>query len=174
MKYRLIFRGEITADANIEEVKKALAILLKADAPRINNLFSGNPMIIKKDADLKTCQKIKAAFEHAGAVSVVEPQRSATVTQTQTKPSKGPLLQPPPLPDRKKTETPEIKKNERSRRGDEKFCVSCGEVIKLNSLTCPYCGKKQKEEGVGCLPKAAIAAGVGIFAMAIRRYPQSG
>ena len=60
-----------------------------------------------------------------------------------------------------------ISKTERSRRGDQKFCVSCGEVIKLNSLTCPYCGQKQKKEGMGCLPKAAIAFGVGIFAMAI-------
>ena len=167
MKYRLIFRGGITAGANIEEVKKGLAALLKADSPKINSLFSGKPVIIKKDSDLKTCQKIKAVFEQAGAVSFIEPHKPTETTDAQTDHSKVPIPQPPPLPERKKTKPPEIAKSGHTRRGDEKFCVSCGAVIKLNSLACPDCGKKQIKDGMGCLPKAAIALAVGIFAMAI-------
>ena len=136
MKYRLIFRGGITAGANIEEVKKGLAALLKADSPKINSLFSGKPVIIKKDSDLKTCQKIKAVFEQAGAVSFIEPHKPTETTDAQTDHSKVPIPQPPPLPERKKTKPPEIAKSGHTRRGDEKFCVSCGAVIKLNSLAC--------------------------------------
>ena len=167
MRYCFIFRGEITAGANIDEVKKNLAGLLKADSPKINSLFSGKPVIVKKNADLETCQEIKAAFEKAGAIGAIEPQTSTESQDTQKDRSTGAIPQPPPLPNQEKSEAFENNKAKPFRRGDQKFCVSCGELIKLNSLACPYCGKKQKDEGIGCLPKAAIAFGVSIFAMAI-------
>jgi len=40
----------------------------------------------------------------------------------------------------------------RGRNSDEKFCASCGEVIKINADTCPYCAAGQG----GGISKAAL------------------
>jgi Tfp pilus assembly protein PilE len=56
----------------------------------------------------------------------------------------------------------------RERKADEKFCSSCGEIIQIKMLTCPYCGTKQKKEGgMGCLAIGAIVVGIGFVGMAI-------
>jgi Tfp pilus assembly protein PilE len=50
------------------------------------------------------------------------------------------------------------------------FCSNCGAIIKIKSLSCPRCGKKQKKDGMGCLPMAAIGIAicfVGFFIIGI-------
>jgi Tfp pilus assembly protein PilE len=76
---------------------------------------------------------------------------------------------PPPLPGPEQrqgaiTNTPPVK------RADEMFCSNCGAIIKIKSLSCPRCGKKQRKEGMGCLPIAAIGIAicfVGFFIIGI-------
>ncbi|MBN1904924.1 MAG: hypothetical protein JW927_07495 [Deltaproteobacteria bacterium] len=67
---------------------------------------------------------------------------------------------PPPLPGPEEREET-IKNNPPFKRADEMFCSNCGAIIKIKSLSCPRCGKKQKKDGMGCLPMAAI--GIAIF-----------
>jgi hypothetical protein len=67
-KYNLVFQGQILNGASLEEVKTRVAELFKADAKKTAVLFSGKPIVIKKNLDTDTAQKYLNAFKKAGAV----------------------------------------------------------------------------------------------------------
>jgi len=162
IKYRLVFKGQIVEGEKIDEVKNKLANALKMDISKIENLFSGEKKIIKKDSDLQTCEQIKAVFEKSGAICFLEQQDTPSPHQ---EPLPPPL--PPQLPGKQKANSSEINDSRRIRGNDEMFCESCGEIIKTNVLACPYCGRTKKKAGLGCVPIGAIVLGIGLFFMAI-------
>jgi uncharacterized Tic20 family protein len=84
--YTVEFSGKIIPGWNIEDVKKNLAKLLKADENKIAQLFSGNRMTIKKNVDQQTAFKINASFRQAGA--------DCELVETQTNHQSA----PPPVP----------------------------------------------------------------------------
>jgi len=102
MKYRVIFKGQATNDAEIDRIVHQLAPALKIDPNKIRYLFSGKTYIILKDADLQSCQKLKAAFETAGAKCQIEPEPHAIDNQIQNLASEQREPRPPPLPKSKK------------------------------------------------------------------------
>lgn len=65
-KYRLIFRGELLEGQHRAVVKRRLAELLKLDDARVEKLFSGNPVVLKRNADRKTAARYQALFKQAG------------------------------------------------------------------------------------------------------------
>ena len=68
MKYRVIFRGKINKNSERSQVVQKLAVALKTNQNRIRNLFSGKSIVIRQNATLQSCQKLKAVFDKAGAV----------------------------------------------------------------------------------------------------------
>jgi len=66
-KYRVIFKGEIQEGVSPDDVKTKLAKILKLSEEKAAKLFSGKPIIIKKNASEQTCKKIQAALKKAGA-----------------------------------------------------------------------------------------------------------
>jgi TM2 domain-containing membrane protein YozV len=66
-KYRVTFKGEIQEGVSPEEVKTKLAKILKLSDEKAAKLFSGKPIIIKKNASKQTCIKIQNALKKAGA-----------------------------------------------------------------------------------------------------------
>jgi hypothetical protein len=66
--YQIEFEGKLTGERPLDEVKRNLAALFKMNAAQIENLFSGKPVVIKKDIDQATAAKYQAAFQKAGAV----------------------------------------------------------------------------------------------------------
>lgn len=72
-RYQICFRGEITAGQNKESVKKQIAKLFKIPAKQVERLFSGQPVVIKKDIDRPTAAKYQKAIEQAGAICSIEP-----------------------------------------------------------------------------------------------------
>lgn len=70
--YRLIFEGRIVPGREIEEVRRNLRSLFNIDDDRIERLFAGQPILIKKDVDYETALKYKDAFERAGAICRLE------------------------------------------------------------------------------------------------------
>ena len=76
--YSAIFRGKITEGQDIEKVKKNLAELFKVNSEKIERLFSGNPVTIKKNMDHTTAMKYKAAMEKAGALCSIVPSPDKT------------------------------------------------------------------------------------------------
>lgn len=65
-KYRLIFRGETLEGQHRAVVKRRLMELLKLDPARLEKLFSGEPVVLKRDADRKTAARYQALFKQAG------------------------------------------------------------------------------------------------------------
>ncbi|MBW1801624.1 MAG: hypothetical protein JRJ85_12955 [Deltaproteobacteria bacterium] len=165
IRYRVIFRGEIAVGADIEAVKRKIAATFKLGSNQIDKMFSGGRTIINKNSTLEVCEKTKQAFEKAGAICHIErekDQETENITESQSEEPK-----PPPLPSREELERREAAAGRRSKKADEKFCASCGEIIQMKMLSCPYCGKKQKKEGMGCLPIGAIVAGIFFVGIAI-------
>ena len=68
-QYNLVFQGEIVADAALEDVKNNIAKLFKADAEKTAQLFSGKPIVIKKNLDEQTSNKYLDILNKAGAIA---------------------------------------------------------------------------------------------------------
>lgn len=44
------------------------------------------------------------------------------------------------------------------KEADEKFCESCGEIIKIKAVVCPKCGVQQRKESTKSRTTAAMLA----------------
>jgi len=65
--YRLIFRGEVLQGQHSSVVKKRLAKSLNLNEAQSEKLFSGQSVVLKREADTKTAAKFQALFKQAGA-----------------------------------------------------------------------------------------------------------
>lgn len=65
--YQLIFRGETLEGQHPAVVRKRLALALKLDDARIQALFSGGAVVVRKSVDEETAAKFQAVFRKAGA-----------------------------------------------------------------------------------------------------------
>jgi uncharacterized Tic20 family protein len=70
--YKLVFDGRILEGQNLEDVKKRLAGLLKSDIKKIDRIFAGGPVTLKKNIDYPTASKFKEALRAAGVVCEIE------------------------------------------------------------------------------------------------------
>ena len=70
--FRLLFAGKVLEGQHQAVVKKRLGALLKVEGERLEKLFSGSPVVLKKEADKKTAARYKAAFEKAGAKLLIK------------------------------------------------------------------------------------------------------
>ena len=66
-RFQLMFRGEILDGQHKAVVKKRLAQLLNIDDDRVQRLFAGEPVVIKKDVDRATAARYQDEFKKAGA-----------------------------------------------------------------------------------------------------------
>lgn len=66
--FQVVFRGELAGDRPADEVKQRLAALFKMPANKVEALFSGKPVVVKRNLDEATARKFEAAFRKAGAV----------------------------------------------------------------------------------------------------------
>lgn len=65
--FDIIFRGDIVAGQDISEVKGRLVQLFKADLAKIEALFSGGAVPLKRNLDQATAEKYQAVLLKAGA-----------------------------------------------------------------------------------------------------------
>jgi len=92
--YAVIFRGTVVDGADPVTVRANLAKLFNADAARIEKMFSGQTVIIKKGLDAAGAEKYRAALAKAGAlVDIVIPQVAtpAAPPATATADARAPL-----------------------------------------------------------------------------------
>lgn len=66
-RFDIVFRGDIVSGHNINDVKARLAQLFKVDGAKIEALFSGGLVPLKRDLDEATAEKYKAVLLKAGA-----------------------------------------------------------------------------------------------------------
>ncbi len=72
-RYDLLFRGELLPDAALATVQANLAAALKLDDARLQQLFSGANVMIRRAADRETAARFQSLFRQAGARLRVTP-----------------------------------------------------------------------------------------------------
>lgn len=84
-EFDVIFRGDIVIGHQLQDVKTRLQQLFKTDAARIDALFTGRPVPLKRGLDEATANKYRAALLKAGAqveVCVAGSVKTAGATDT--------------------------------------------------------------------------------------------
>lgn len=66
-RYSIMFAGEVLPDFTLDTVKTNLASLFKSDLDKIEALFSGQPVPLKRDLASAEADKYLAALQRAGA-----------------------------------------------------------------------------------------------------------
>ncbi len=69
--YKLVFDGTISDGYQVDDVKKNLAMLLKANEQQIELLFSKPEVVIKKNLDHESAMKYQKAMQKAGTICKV-------------------------------------------------------------------------------------------------------
>lgn len=73
----VVFRGELTGEVPEEQVKDNLTQLFRQPRERIDALFGGKAVTVKKGVDEATARRFEAAFRKAGAVCELQPAAGA-------------------------------------------------------------------------------------------------
>lgn len=89
-KYKIVFKGELLADAVLDEVKGLLAKLFKSDLTKINALFDGGPIALKRDLSSEEADKYLAALQRTGAKVYKEADLAASLSLVATDDHDGP------------------------------------------------------------------------------------
>lgn len=89
-RFNVVFSGELVGGADPTQVRANLAKLFKMDAGKVEALFSGKPVVIKKDADQATAMKFRAALRQAGAQCQMVPVDGAGPGPTAAEPAPAP------------------------------------------------------------------------------------
>lgn len=91
--YEVAFSGQISEGANADEVRAKLGKMFNADDAKLDQLFSGKRIVIKKNIDQATAAKYRTALNRAGAECEVKPlggAAAATPTPVAEKPAAEP------------------------------------------------------------------------------------
>ncbi len=70
-EFAVVFKGQLVEGADPAQVRAKLAKLFNADAARVEAMFSGKTVIVKKGIDEDTAKQYKAVLAKAGAVALV-------------------------------------------------------------------------------------------------------
>lgn len=76
--FDVVFRGDIVMGHNLPDVKLRLQQLFKTDAAKIDTLFSGRPVPLKKNLDETSAKKYQVALMRAGAEVSLVPSGKGT------------------------------------------------------------------------------------------------
>jgi hypothetical protein len=66
-RYKIVFDGQLMPEMTLETVKENLARLFKSDPAKIDNLFSGGAVALKRDLPASEADKYLAVLQQAGA-----------------------------------------------------------------------------------------------------------
>lgn len=89
-RFKIVFSGELMPAAQLDEVKANLARLFKSDSTKIESLFSGNPVALKRDLAEDEAEKYLAALQRAGAKVYKEADLAASLSLVETEDHNSP------------------------------------------------------------------------------------
>lgn len=89
-KFDLVFRGELVPGADLAQVKQNLSRLFKMAPERIEVLFSGKPVVLKRGMDADAAGQYRVAIKKAGARIDTVASRVAPVASANPEPAKKP------------------------------------------------------------------------------------
>lgn len=70
--FRLVFKGECSLDCEINEAKQKISALLKVDQSKVETLFSGQVVTLKKGMSREEAMRLKTVFDKTGGISYIE------------------------------------------------------------------------------------------------------
>ena len=91
-QFNVVFGGAVSGGHEVEDVKKNLAELFKADPQKIDQLFEAPEVVLKRNVDYDRAMKYQSALQRAGAVCDV--QEVIQDMDQQAAPSVPPPIQP--------------------------------------------------------------------------------
>ena len=96
--FEVAFSGQINDGADLNEVKAKVGKMFNADEVKLEQLFSGRRIIIKKNIDQQTASKYQAALERVGArCEVISPSANeAPTSDSDPAPAPSPVTAAPP------------------------------------------------------------------------------
>ena len=97
-RFHIVFSGKLVGGADLATVKSNLGRLFKMDSARVEKLFSGQPVVIKKDADQPTAMKFRALMKQAGAEGEIRPVSGGVQARAPAQPAAAPSAAPAPAP----------------------------------------------------------------------------
>ncbi|MCP8463112.1 DUF805 domain-containing protein [Pseudomonas sp. ZM23] len=124
-RFKIVFDGALMPQTPLETAKENLARLFKSDTSKIDALFSGNPVVLKRDLSDDEADKYLRALHGAGANARKEADVAASLSlvETEDHPSEETLA-----------------------------ARAAGEAASNERMTCPKCGHEQPKsiECVAC------------------------
>jgi membrane associated rhomboid family serine protease/uncharacterized Tic20 family protein/ssDNA-binding Zn-finger/Zn-ribbon topoisomerase 1 len=122
--YTVAFDGTVALSSDPEETREKLARLFRCSRDRIDKLFCGKKIALKKGMDHAAALKMKQAIDSTGAIATVEVEETLATSLYTREP-----VQPAPLPSSVETSAPPPSKPD---------------------FECPKCGFRQ-EKGESCI-----------------------
>lgn len=78
--YNVVFKGELVRSFDLTVVKKNIGQLFKMDGQKLETLFSGKTIILKRNLNFDTATKYRVAIKKAGARVDLMPSESEAIT----------------------------------------------------------------------------------------------
>jgi hypothetical protein len=97
--FEVAFSGQVSAGANLDDVKAKLGKMFNADEAKLAQLFSGKRIVIKKNVDQATANKYQTALVRAGAECEIVPIGGAASTESPAAAAAAARLEPVPAAD---------------------------------------------------------------------------
>jgi len=88
--FEVVFKGEVIEGNDVAATRANIGKLFNADEAKIERLFSGSSVVIKKELDEATANKYIGAFKKAGAHAIVRNAAAETSEPVATKASTAP------------------------------------------------------------------------------------
>jgi hypothetical protein len=93
--YDVSFSGVLVEGSDLSQVKNNVAKLFKTDVQKIEVMFSGKRVVIKRDLNQQTAMKYQSAMKNIGAICDVTEKKSKAIVEESHQYS---AENPPPIP----------------------------------------------------------------------------
>lgn len=149
-RFKIVFSGELMPDASLETVKDNLARLFKSEPGKIDALFGGRPVVLKRELPEAEAERYLTALRQAGANAYKEVDLAASLSLVETPDHNPQVAEETPAQDLPPMTCPKCGHEQPS--GAE--CSACGIIIEKYLA-------RQAQLGENAAPAASAAAGAG-------------
>ncbi|MBO3277581.1 DUF805 domain-containing protein [Pseudomonas schmalbachii] len=124
-RYKIVFDGALMPQTPLQTAKENLARLFKSDPAKVDALFSGQPVVLKRDLSEDEAEKYLRALHSAGANARKEADRLAGLSLVETEDHPSPARATAPTADAQRMTCPKCG-HEQDKASE---CSSCGIII---------------------------------------------
>lgn len=105
--FDIVFRGDIAFGQNLVDVKSRLQQLFKIDAAKVDALFTGKPIVLKRALDAASAEKYRDVLTKAGALIEIAPSKPVEAQPAPApKPVPAPVTETPATTNTSNSDTP--------------------------------------------------------------------